>query len=77
MRDKKVGTTKKKAPRIYTMADLTSQTCCWPSGDPKDEDFQFCGRPVEGGRPYCSPHCDVGYVASKPKNAAVPSASRS
>src|ERR1700759_566916 len=45
--DKKATKTKKKPPRIYTMADLSSQPCRWPSGDPKHDDFQFCGRPAE------------------------------
>ena len=66
-RDTKAGSAKKKTPTIFTMADLTANTCRWPSGDPKDADFQFCGRPAEHGRPYCSPHCDIGYVAAKPK----------
>jgi GcrA cell cycle regulator len=70
MRDKKAGTRTKKVRSLFTMADLTAQTCRWPSGDPKHKDFQFCGRPAEPGKPYCTPHCELGYVAIKPKRAA-------
>ncbi len=70
-RDTKAGPTKKKAPVIFTMADLTAQTCRWPSGDPKHADFQFCGRKAEQGKPYCPHHCSIGYVANKPKIKAV------
>lgn len=59
-----------KTPRrILKMENLTSQTCRWPSGDPKDEDFQFCGQPPELGKPYCASHCELGYVVSKPRKA--------
>ncbi len=57
----------KAPPRIYTMEDLSSQTCRWPSGDPQHEDFQFCGRPPTPGKPYCAKHCDAGYATAKPK----------
>ena len=70
-RDTKAGPAKKKVAQIFRMADLTSQTCRWPSGDPKEADFQFCGKQAEHGRPYCTHHCNVGYVAAKPKIKAV------
>jgi len=68
-RTQKSAPVTKKAPRIYTMADLSSQTCRWPSGDPKHDDFQFCGKPPVPGKPYCPKHCDAGYATAKPKVA--------
>lgn len=54
----------KKETHVYTLADLNSQTCRWPIGDPKEEDFYFCGKPVIQGKPYCLDHCAAAYVGS-------------
>jgi GcrA cell cycle regulator len=56
----------KKQPevRVFTLTDLSSQTCRWPIGDPKHEDFRFCGKPVYAGKPYCGEHCATAYVGS-------------
>lgn len=40
--------------------------CVWPSGDPQFKDeFHFCGKPVETGKPYCSEHCNIAYTTSR------------
>jgi GcrA cell cycle regulator len=56
----------KKQPevKVFTLTDLSSQTCRWPIGDPKHEDFRFCGKGVYAGKPYCADHCAVAYVGS-------------
>lgn len=36
--------------------------CQWPIGDPRDEDFRFCGAPAVEGRPYCDRHCARAYT---------------
>ena len=54
----------KKETRIFTLTDLSAQTCRWPIGDPKHEDFRFCGKPVIAGKPYCGEHCTTAYVGS-------------
>jgi GcrA cell cycle regulator len=56
----------KKQPevKVFTLTDLSSQTCRWPIGDPKHEDFRFCGKPVVAGKPYCAEHCATAYVGS-------------
>lgn len=38
------------------LEDLKGRMCRWPHGDPKDEDFHFCGEQSEEGRVYCSEH---------------------
>ncbi len=59
---------KKEPLKIFTLTDLSAQTCRWPIGDPKHEDFRFCGRPVIIGKPYCGEHCAAAYVgANKPQ----------
>ncbi len=45
------------APDIrFGIGDLTPTVCCWPIGDPKRPDFQFCGRDRADRRPYCPHH---------------------
>lgn len=63
-RQTKTVEVKKEAPRIFTLTDLSAATCRWPIGDPKHEDFRFCGKPVAAGKPYCGEHCAVAYVGS-------------
>jgi GcrA cell cycle regulator len=64
-RPARAAETKKPAEvKVFTLTDLSSQTCRWPIGDPKHEDFRFCGKPVIAGKPYCGEHCATAYVGS-------------
>lgn len=38
-----------------SLVQLAAHACKWPLGDPKAEDFSFCGRRTEFG-PYCAGH---------------------
>jgi GcrA cell cycle regulator len=59
---------KKQPVKVFTLVDLTHNTCRWPIGDPKHEDFHFCGKPIYPGKPYCLDHCAQAYVGSnKPR----------
>ena len=51
--------------KLFTVNDLTSSSCRWPEGDPKDPDFHFCGKEALAGKPYCLEHCAVAYVSAK------------
>jgi GcrA cell cycle regulator len=42
--------------------------CCWPSGDPGTQEFQFCGKDSMSGKPYCAKHAAIAYV--KPRGDA-------
>lgn len=46
---------------IVTVQILNSLTCHWPVGDPKREDFHFCGRPKPERGPYCGHHAALAY----------------
>lgn len=46
-------------------ADLTESMCRWPIGDPREEDFMFCGRPIRPGSPYCETHTVMAYQTPK------------
>lgn len=52
-----------KKKKYITLMDLTSRMCRWPIGDPKDENFHFCGREIPVGGVYCPQHAGVAYVA--------------
>ena len=43
----------KKPGEKVTVTDLDNHTCRWPIGDPKDENFHFCGANVRIGQTYC------------------------
>lgn len=49
------------------LTDLDNHTCRWPLGDPKDENFHFCGKKVRIGQTYCDEHANVAYVKTNKK----------
>jgi GcrA cell cycle regulator len=43
-------------------ADLRSDTCRWPMGEPNDLDtLRFCGAAPFPDKPYCARHCRIAY----------------
>lgn len=46
---------------LYDMMDLQPRMCRWPSGDPKEEGFGFCGARTIAGIPYCAEHAKLAY----------------
>ena len=44
------------------LSELNSHTCRWPIGDPKDDNFCFCGKKVRAGQTYCDEHSAIAYV---------------
>lgn len=48
-----------------SLMDLKLTSCRWPMGDPKDDDFHFCGADTVTGKPYCSEHCKIAYTSLK------------
>lgn len=47
-----------------SLVDLAAHTCRWPIGDPRDDDFHFCGKQALAGKPYCGEHAAIAYVTS-------------
>lgn len=47
-----------------SMGELKDKMCRWPIGDPKDEDFRFCGCQSIAGLPYCGEHSKIAYQAA-------------
>lgn len=48
-------------PGGKVMADLETEDCRWPHGDPRHEHFRFCARPRAEGLSYCATHACVAY----------------
>lgn len=44
-----------------TPQPLTSGGCKWPIGDPKADDFGFCGAPRDVTLPYCEDHLRLAH----------------
>lgn len=44
------------------LTELDNHTCRWPVGDPRDDNFCFCGKKVRGGQTYCEEHAAIAYV---------------
>lgn len=47
------------------LMDLAPNMCRWPSGDPQEEDFGFCGEESVTGLPYCEAHARVAYQTAR------------
>ena len=45
-----------------SLVQLDNHTCRWPLGDPRDDDFCFCGKKVKTGQTYCEEHSSIAYV---------------
>lgn len=57
-------TTKINTDDLYSLMDLQPRMCRWPSGDPKEEEFGFCGEHTMAGLPYCAEHAKAAYQAA-------------
>jgi GcrA cell cycle regulator len=58
---------KEKKKDGVSLLELTSSTCRWPIGDPKDADFHFCGKEVVTGKNYCEKHMAEAFVGINKK----------
>jgi hypothetical protein len=69
-------------PSAISVVKLTGCMCKYPIGDPKKDDFTFCGEPAMAGRPYCEAHSQIAYdlkatnSAKKDKHGQDPRAYR-
>lgn len=44
-----------------TILNIGPQMCRWPIGDPREEDFHFCGHRHANEGPYCDYHASIAY----------------
>ncbi len=54
-----------KSGKGVKMSDLKDRMCRWPSGDPRDANFSFCGCQSVPGLPYCPDHAKAAYQAAR------------
>jgi len=54
----------KKRDKLYALTDLGPRMCRWPIGDPREEEFGFCGDESHTGLPYCTEHAKAAYQAA-------------
>lgn len=54
--DKKIALDKS-----FSILDIKEGMCRWPIGDPKDDDFHFCGKRAMEGCSYCEGHANEAY----------------
>lgn len=62
-----------------TLPELEEHHCRWPVGDPRDEDFRFCGETRVPGQPYCVACCQVAFApprVNKPDRRQAPRAAQ-
>ncbi len=48
----------------YALTDLDPSMCRWPLGDPREDNFGFCGCSADSSSPYCDEHTAAAYQAS-------------
>lgn len=56
-------------PMMLALEQLTSHTCKWPHGDPRDASFGFCGAETSEP-PYCQFHARIAYQPARERRAA-------
>lgn len=54
-----------------TMETLEPDDCRWPVGDPRRDDFHFCGATKAVGRPYCEHHWNMSLQSRSQPGEAV------
>ena len=68
---KTVAAPLKRTTSGVSMVNLKERMCRWPSGDPKDADFHFCGAEGVPGLPYCEMHAKAAYQTPSRSRALV------
>lgn len=57
--------------RRLPLDQLTERTCKWPIGDPRGENFHFCGHDSLQASPYCRYHAQIAYRPARSGSHAV------
>jgi GcrA cell cycle regulator len=54
------------------LIDLEIGRCKWPRGDPRDENFEFCGGKAIPDMPYCAGHSRLAYQPAQSRRPTTP-----
>ena len=60
-----------RAPGRISLLDLTPTSCRWPSGNPREPDFSFCGASSLDGSPYCPFHTRLAYIPAQQRRRSA------
>jgi GcrA cell cycle regulator len=60
-----------KRPPTRRVVSTTAPSCTWPLGHPGEAGFHFCGKRPVSGKPYCTEHAAMAYVAPKKQHNAA------
>jgi GcrA cell cycle regulator len=58
-----------KQQKRKTVDTLERNDCRWPIGDPRHDDFHFCGAQAVAGRPYCELHWRLAFQPARIRDA--------
>ena len=50
---------------VVPLVELTESSCHYPIGDPREDDFGFCGAVKRQGSPYCEHHHKLAYKTER------------
>ncbi|MBL8576356.1 MAG: hypothetical protein JNK47_03955 [Mesorhizobium sp.] len=53
------------------LEQLTRSQCHWPVGDPRDDDFSYCGAATREGSRYCAHHAAIAFRKPDPLKIGV------
>lgn len=56
--------------RRVRFEEIRGSACRWPLGDPRSEDFAYCGLKPAEGHSYCAGHCRMAYRRPEPRQNA-------
>jgi GcrA cell cycle regulator len=59
-----------KRQKHKTVDTLERNDCRWPIGDPRHDDFHFCGAQTLAGSPYCDLHLQMAFQPARARDAA-------
>jgi GcrA cell cycle regulator len=60
-----------KRPPTRRVVGIAPPSCTWPVGHPGESGFHFCGKRPMQGKPYCTEHAAMAYVAPKKQHNAA------
>lgn len=53
-----------------SLMKLKAGACCWPLGDPREKNLQFCGSASDPAVPYCDEHMALSRAPSSQRRKA-------
>ncbi len=55
---------------MLTIMELTTASCRWPMGDPRDPDFRYCGQSISR-QSYCRLHSKLAFETTEQRRVRL------